>query len=207
MKESAVKNMELCLLMRKLLLKDRITFIHSYRVSEIAVSFAEYLGYSDQQLKSIHVGSLLHDIGKLRIDEAILNKKDRLTDHEYSIMQKHPIYGELILEKYILADEVIMAKHHHERWDGRGYPDRLKGEQTHVYARILALADSLEAMTGIRPYRSSLSWEEAFGEIERGRGSQFDPRLTDQFLQWMQLTNISVKEDVKEMYHNIVLAM
>lgn len=207
MRKSVVKNMELCLLMRKLLVKDQTTFIHSYRVSEIAVSFSQFIGYSPEQLKTIYVGALLHDIGKLKINEEILNKKDRLTEIEYLEIQNHPIYGVHILEKFVLCDEIIMAKYHHERWDGRGYPERLQANEIPVLARILALADSLEAMTGIRPYRNSLTWEEAFAEIERGKGTQFEPVMTEQFLQWMQVTTISVKDDVQEMYKNIVKAI
>lgn len=205
--KSAIKNMELCFLMRRLMLKDRITFIHSYRVSEIALSFVDELGFSDNDRKTIHVGGLLHDIGKLKIGEGILNKKERLTESEFLTIQKHPVYGEAILKKYVFTDEVLMAKYHHERWDGRGYPDGLVGEQIPPFARVLALADSLEAMTGIRPYRNSLSWDEAYAEIARGYGTQFDPELTEQFLKWMEKTNVSVKEDVEQLYQQIVLAI
>ncbi|MGC5325256.1 HD-GYP domain-containing protein [Brevibacillus sp. SYSU BS000544] len=205
--KSAIKNMELCFLMKRLMLKDSVTFIHSYRVSEIALSFVHELGFSESERKTIHVGGLLHDIGKLKIEEGILNKKERLTEQEFRTIQKHPVYGEAILKKYVFTDEILMAKHHHERWDGRGYPDGLQGEEIPTFARVLALADSLEAMTGIRPYRRSLNWDEAYEEIAQGQGTQFDPELTEQFLGWMKKTNVSVKEDVEQLYRQIVQAI
>jgi putative nucleotidyltransferase with HDIG domain len=202
---SVLRNMELCFLMRKLWKKDELTFLHSYRVTEIALSFANYIGIEKSKLKDLEVGALLHDIGKINVDGKILVKKGKLLEHEFAEIKRHPLFGVEILEVYVLDDVAIkVALHHHERWDGKGYPCGLNGESIPFEARLLSLADSLEAMTGIRPYRPSLSWEEAHQEIYSGKGTQFDPSLTDEFLKWMENHYFPVNRNSEQIFTRIM---
>jgi putative nucleotidyltransferase with HDIG domain len=202
---SVFNNMELCFLMRKLWQKDELTFLHSYRVTEIALSFANYIGIEKSKQKELELGALLHDIGKVKVNKNILMKKGMLREHEFVEMKKHPQFGIEILQEYVLNDTAIkMTLHHHERWDGNGYPCKLEGERIPFEARLLCLADSLEAMTGIRPYRSSLSWEEAYYEMKDGKGTQFDPVLTDEFLKWMQIYQIPVRSNSEHVFNKIL---
>lgn len=206
MKNSAIKNMELCYLMRKLMLRDQTTFIHSFRVSKFLGSFAEYLQLESKKIKQLQLGALLHDIGKLHIEEELLNKKGRFTEEEFRAVQKHPEFGEKILQDFMLEKEILdMAKHHHERWDGKGYPDQLKEEEIFLDARLLNLVDSLEAMTGIRPYRNPLSWEEGLHEIQKGMGTQFDPYLSMYFTEWMKGQQFHQDANIEKIYTDILL--
>lgn len=180
-------NFTLCMLMRNLGKKDPLTFQHSNRVTEIAASFAKKLGLSVKERMELVVGALLHDIGKIQIDHNILTKNDRLTDEEYNQIKLHPLYGFEMLKGYGMNEEIYqLALFHHERWDGRGYPYGLAGEDIPFLSRILSLADTLDAMTGERPYREPMSWVKAYGEIARNLGTQFDPVLTKEFLRWME---------------------
>ncbi|RAK20539.1 putative nucleotidyltransferase with HDIG domain [Anoxybacillus vitaminiphilus] len=202
---SVFNNMELCFLMRELWGKDELTFLHSYRVTEIALSFANYIGIEKSKQKEFELGALLHDIGKIKINRNILMKKGKLLEYEFVEMKKHPQFGIEILQKYALNDTAIkMTLHHHERWDGNGYPCSLEGEHIPFEARLLCLADSLEAMTGIRPYRSSLSWEEAYYEIKNGKGTQFDPALTDEFLKWMESHYFPISRNSEQIFTKIM---
>jgi putative nucleotidyltransferase with HDIG domain len=197
--------MELCFLMRKLWQKDELTFFHSYRVTEIVLSFANYIGIEKSKQKELELGALLHDIGKIKVNRNILMKKGNLLEQEFIEMKKHPQFGIEILQKYVLNDTAMkMTLHHHERWDGNGYPCKLEGEHIPFEARLLCLADSLEAMTGIRPYRSSLSWEEAYYEMKHGKGTQFDPILTDEFLKWMQIYQLLVRSNSEHIFNKIL---
>lgn len=199
------RNMELCLLMRRLWKKDKLTFLHSYRVTKILMSFVRYAEIETEKIKNLELGSLLHDIGKIKVSAAILQKKGKLLEHEYEEMKKHPQLGAEILAKYALPEMVEkMALSHHERWDGNGYPYGLKGKEIPLEARILALADSLEAMTGIRPYRSSLSWEEAYEEIMKGKGTQFDPELASLFLKWMEHEQIPIEYSLRALLESTI---
>ncbi|MFC5542891.1 HD-GYP domain-containing protein [Ureibacillus sp. FSL K6-3587] len=176
-----------CKLMRELGEKDPLTFHHSNRVTKIAVFFAKELGLSKNERKKLEVGALLHDIGKIKIDGDILNKNGKLTDEEYEQIKKHPLYGFEILENNGLSDEISqLALFHHERWDGKGYPYGLAKEEIPFLSRLLGLADTFEAMTGLRPYRKPFTWKEAYEEIERNTGTQFDPTLAKEFLRWME---------------------
>ena len=188
--ENSVKqelNLTVCMLMRDLGKKDPLTFQHSNRVTEIAVSFAKKLGLLAKDRKELEVGALLHDIGKIHIDDCILNKNGKLTDEEYDQMKKHPLYGFEILKSYGMIDGVYqLALYHHERWDGRGYPYGIAGEDIPFLSRLLSLADTLDAMTEIRPYRQPMPWVKAYEEIDKNLGTQFDPVLTREFLKWME---------------------
>ncbi|RLL43689.1 HD domain-containing protein [Oceanobacillus piezotolerans] len=166
-------------------LKDPYTRGHSERVAEYARILAKYTGrYKEDELKSFYHACLLHDIGKINIPDSILTKPGRLTDEEMEIIKTHPAVGAKAVQQVEgIADNISVIRHHHERWDGKGYPDGLKGEETPFLARATALADAFDAMTSSRSYRAALPLEEAKRRIMEGRGSQFDPKLVDAFLE------------------------
>lgn len=170
-------------------IKDANTFGHSDHVVKLALDLANELGLTDPaDLEAIRFGSLLHDIGKIGIPEHILNKPGRLTQQEYEIMKMHPIYGEKIVRKISGWDLVAdIIRHHHENFDGSGYPDGLKGEQISLRAQIVDLVDVFSALIEDRPYRRALSVEEALKLMEREMvGTKFDPRLYKAFLRVLQ---------------------
>ncbi len=160
--------------------KDRYTSGHSKRVAEYARMIAARLGKSPEEQEEIYRAGLLHDVGKIRIPEEIINKPGRLTDDEFNIIKIHPATGYHIL-RGISEDSIIATatKYHHERYDGRGYPNGLEGEKIPEVARILGVADSYDAMASNRSYRNALPQEVVRAEIEKGRGTQFDPRIAD----------------------------
>ena len=163
--------------------KDTYTRGHSDRVSEYSVLIGEHLGLSDDDLKTLRIGGLFHDIGKIGVPDSILLKTSRLTDDEYSEIKNHPSIGAHILSDATIFQDIIpIVKHHHERFDGNGYPSKLKGEDIPYLARITAIADSFDAMTSRRTYRDSLSLDIVKAEFEKNKGSQFDPKLADIFL-------------------------
>ncbi len=163
--------------------KDAMTSRHSQRVSEYSVLIAGKLGFSAQEQENLRKAALLHDIGKIGIPDSILNKPDRLTDQEYAVMQTHVTRGAEILKDFTLIEHVVEgARYHHERYDGRGYPDRLKGTDIPLYGRIIAIADAFDAMTANRVYRKRQDFSYVLGELHKGRGTQFDPELLDVFL-------------------------
>jgi HD-GYP domain-containing protein (c-di-GMP phosphodiesterase class II) len=135
----------------------------------------------------IHTTGTLHDVGKIGVPDAILKKPARLDDDEFAMMQTHTVLGEVIVRKAPqLAFALPGVRHHHERWDGQGYPDQISGEDIPFMARILALADTFDAMTSDRPYRKGLPLEVALGEIEKNAGTQFDPELAPAFVAMMR---------------------
>ena len=163
--------------------KDTYTRGHSDRVSEISVLIGKKLGLPDQDLKTLQIGGLFHDIGKIGVPDTILQKESKLTDDEYSEIKNHPSIGVHILSNATIFKDIIpIVKHHHERFDGRGYPSQLKGEEIPYLARIAANADSFDAMTSKRSYRDSLPLDVVKEEFRKNRGTQFDPELTDLFL-------------------------
>ncbi|MCI8273656.1 MAG: HD-GYP domain-containing protein [Clostridia bacterium] len=163
--------------------KDSYTRGHSDRVSEYSVLIGEKIGLSEEQLKTLKVGGLFHDIGKIGIPDSILQKQAKLTDDEYSEIKNHPSIGAHILGAASIFKEIIpIVKHHHERYDGRGYPSGLAGENIPYLARIAAIADTFDAMTSRRSYRDALELQIVKDEIERCKGTQFDPQLADVFL-------------------------
>lgn len=134
------------------------------------------MGLKGSELENIHIAAHLHDIGKMGIPEAILNKKGRLLPHEFAQIQRHPEIGYKILAKskgLHKIGEIVL--HHHERWDGGGYPDGLREDKIPLGSRIIGVVDSIDAMTSIRPYRRAMSWEECWEEILINKGIQFDP--------------------------------
>ena len=163
--------------------KDPYTRGHSDRVSAYSVLIGKYLGLSDEDLKTLQIGGLFHDIGKIGIPDSILLKESKLTDDEYSEIKNHPAIGAHILSSATIFQDIIpIVKHHHERYDGRGYPSQLKGENIPYMARVAAVADTFDAMTSKRSYRDSLPMDVVISEFERCRGTQFDPELDDLFL-------------------------
>ena len=163
--------------------KDTYTRGHSDRVSEYSVLIGKHVGLSDNDLKNLQIGGLFHDVGKIGVPDAILQKESKLTDDEYSEIKNHPSIGAHILSTAtIFKDMIPIVKHHHEKYDGTGYPGKLAGENIPYLARIAAIADSFDAMTSRRTYRDSLPIETVISEFRRCKGSQFDPELTDLFL-------------------------
>jgi putative nucleotidyltransferase with HDIG domain len=149
----------------------------------MSVATAQGLGLPQADIEKIRLGGLVHDIGKIGVRESVLNKPGCLTDEELRQIRNHPEIGEHILAP-IADDEKIlrMVRNHHERYDGNGYPDRLKADQIPLCARILTVPDAYDAMTSERPYREAMSDETACREIEHGKGTQFDPWVADAFL-------------------------
>ena len=163
--------------------KDTYTRGHSDRVSEYSVLIGKHAGLSDNDLKNLQIGGLFHDVGKIGVPDAILQKESKLTDDEYSEIKNHPSIGAHILSTAtIFKDMIPIVKHHHEKYDGTGYPGKLAGENIPYLARIAAIADSFDAMTSRRTYRDSLPIETVISEFRRCKGTQFDPKLTDLFL-------------------------
>ncbi len=160
--------------------KDENTSQHSTRVSEYSVLIAQKLGLGEAECENLRKVAVLHDIGKIGIPDRVLNKPGRLTDEEYSIMKSHVSKGADILKNFTLIDHVADgALYHHERYDGRGYVNGLKGEEIPLYARIIGIADAFDAMTANRVYRSRLDFGYVLEELRKGKGTQFDPDLVD----------------------------
>ncbi|MBU1105864.1 MAG: GAF domain-containing protein [Candidatus Riflebacteria bacterium] len=164
--------------------KDAYTRGHSERVAHYSMEIGRTMGFSPAEIKNLHIGALLHDIGKIGISEAIINKDSKLTDAEYQEIKTHPARGASIIEPAkFLREKVPLIKYHHERYDGKGYPDGLKGEAIPLMARIVCAADSFDAMTSKRAYRDIMPLDEARQELLRCSGTQFDPRIVSAFLE------------------------
>ena len=158
--------------------KDRYTNGHSSRVAKYSVMIGERMGYDDEQLKQLEYAALLHDVGKIGIPDSIIKKSSGLTDQEYEIIKSHPIIGSQILSKITEIPNIeIGAKWHHERFDGKGYPDHLQGYDIPEVARIIGVADTYDAMASKRSYRDTLPQNIVRQEIEKGVGTQFDPAI------------------------------
>ena len=174
--------------------KDPYTQGHSKRVAEYAVALARQLGLPDDEINLIHITGTLHDVGKIGVPDAILKKPGRLETEERLVMETHPVLGEVIVRKAPkLAHALPGVRHHHERWDGGGYPDGLAGEAIPRIARILAVADTFDAMTSDRPYRKGLAVQIAVDEVARGSGTQFEPALSAAFVALMGQTAVPLK--------------
>lgn len=163
--------------------KDDYTGKHSKMVSKYSILLAEKLGLTENEKNRLRIGALLHDCGKIGIPDNIIHKSQKLSDTEFTIIKNHTLLGYNII-KHITNDEEIIncVRSHHERWDGKGYPDGLQGNAIHLFARIVCIADVYHAMTSDRPYRKALTQEEAIDELIRTKGTQFDPKLVDAFV-------------------------
>ncbi len=180
--------------------KDPYTHGHSMRVTLYSIILAKELGVPQDKLELIETSGLLHDIGKIAIPQAILCKPGKLDDNEFVVMKSHPSSSERLISSIEKLHDVSPGvKHHHERWDGRGYPDRLAGEDIPFTARIIAIADTYDAMTSTRSYRKALDHEVAIAEIEKCAGSQFDPALAQKFVEIQDIIK-AAKENPEEYY-------
>ena len=163
--------------------RDRYTYNHTDRVVHFCETFAKHIGLSDENLRLLLYSAYLHDIGKINVPQEILISEKKLTDEQWILMKKHPSDGADIVRKIkgfdVIAD---IVNQHHERYDGTGYPCGKKGEELHYLARVLTLADSFDAMTAKRPYQRTKTFKDAFAEIRRCKGTQFDPLLSEQFI-------------------------
>jgi putative two-component system response regulator len=158
--------------------RDAYTHAHMKRLSDYALALAFQLGWDETQLEALEYGAILHDIGKIYVPETVLCKNGKLTDEEWVEMRKHPEVGaRMIRDIPYLASAIPMVLYHHERWDGTGYPEGLRGEEIPASARLLTVADAFDAMTSDRPYREALSADMAYEEIIDGSGQQFDPGM------------------------------
>jgi len=163
--------------------RDSYTEEHSKRVTALALRVGERAGCPEEEMECLKIAAMLHDVGKIAIPDRVLLKPDRLTLEEFMIIKTHPVIGENILRPISLFDrERKILLHHHERWDGKGYPEGLAGENIPLLSRILAVVDSFDAMTNNRPYRSALPLTTAVEELEKNRYTQFDGALVDIFL-------------------------
>ncbi len=180
--------------------KDSYTRGHSDRVSAYSVLIGKHLNLPEEDLKTLKIGGLFHDIGKIGVPDSILLKESKLTDDEYSEIKNHPSIGAHILSNATIFQNIIpIVKHHHEKYDGHGYPAQLKGEDIPYFARIAAIADSFDAMTSRRTYRNSLPIETVISEFERCKGTQFDPELDDLFLDILK-NHFDEIEEIQEKY-------
>ncbi len=171
---------------------------HAHRVVGLAVAAARTLGWSDEALGNVRAGSLLHDVGKLAVPAAVLAKPGPLTAAELAEVRRHPAIGSVLVSSLPGARRALPSiLHHHERWDGTGYPDGLAGEQIPLAARVFAVADALDALTTDRPYRQAVSWEPARQEIRRGTGTQFDPAMVEAYDRISDATFIRLGEVVR----------
>lgn len=171
-------------LVRSLEARDRYTKDHSSRVGGLSMRLSQALGVDDETQQLIHTGGLLHDIGKVGIADEVLLKPGRYTDKEYAIMKAHPAIGDAILKNMdTLVRERLMVRHHHERWDGKGYPDGIGGEEIPFEARIVCVADAIDAMTTHRVYRMARPISFCLEQVKLGSGTQFDPQVVEAAVQ------------------------
>jgi HD-GYP domain-containing protein (c-di-GMP phosphodiesterase class II) len=183
-------------LIRRVRLMRPATYQHSMRVARLARATGRTLGFNDAQLRQLAYTAVLHDAGKILVPEAVLNRPRRPTRTELFILHMHPSFGALLASYYNLPAELrIRTQHHHERWDGRGYPHKLGGEDIPLMARIVQVADTYDAMVAAdRPYRQPLAHDEAAAELRRQEGKQFDPRVIEAFLDAFPITTWRLQE-------------
>ena len=179
--------------------RDPYTADHSRRVADLSVRIAEVHKLNERDIERLRIASRMHDIGKIGIGNDLLHKPGKLTEHEWKIMQEHPVIGEQLLKPYRqFRHETRLVRSHHERWDGKGYPDGLRGPSIPLGSRIIAVADTFDAMTTSRPYRPALSRQIAIDEIRNSALTQFDPQVVASFLQvmeeWSKIRSITGEE-------------
>lgn len=168
-------------------LRDIGTGVHSTQIVELAIAVGAHFGLQTNELRYLEIGASLHDLGKIGVPDGILQKPDKLSETEFSLMRRHPEYGWAILRHVPGFEWVsLYILHHHERWDGRGYPGGLKGEEIPFGARILAVVDAFHAMISDRPYRKGMTYDEACCRLEDAAGTQFDPVIVEVFVQYVR---------------------
>lgn len=173
--------------------KDHYTYGHSMRVTYYSLVLGKEIGFNEEELYELEMAALFHDIGKIAIPDSVLLKPTRLNEDEFLVMKTHPEKSSEILEGFKPFEKVAKyARHHHERFDGRGYPEGLKGEEIPLCSRIILITDTFDAMTSSRPYRKGLDFEVAYEELTEFAGSQFDPNLVEAFCRAMR------KEEAKQ---------
>jgi len=166
--------------------RDPYTGGHTKRVMEYSLAIGQTFGLTDQEMERLRLAAVLHDVGKIGVRDNILLKNGKLDEQEFQEMKRHTIYGEEVLKHIKYFKDIIPGvKHHHERYDGKGYPEGLMGGQIDIIARIIAVGDTFDAMTSDRPYRKALAKTIAYAEIEKNAGSQFDPEVVKAFLKTM----------------------
>lgn len=176
-------------------LKDTYTQGHAKRVTEYSLSIGSRLNLSESKLRDLYLGAVLHDIGKIGTEDDVLNKPERLNLREETLIREHPLKGTLfIVGIESLSHIVPTILHHHERWDGSGYPARLKGEQIPLHARIVSIADAFDAMLSVRSYRPAQEKEAAIRELQNQKGMQFDPFLVDIFIECLNESPFEIKD-------------
>ena len=163
--------------------RDPYTFEHSWRVACLSELIAHKMGIAEEWIQAIHIAAHLHDIGKMGVPDFVLNKTGKLTESEFDLMKSHSRIGFNIIKKLPILEEISQyILYHHERWDGKGYPERIKGKDIPLGARIIAVSDTFDAITSIRTYRSSRTIEQAFEEIGNCATTQFCPEVVECFL-------------------------
>ncbi|OGQ13696.1 MAG: hypothetical protein A3B70_07905 [Deltaproteobacteria bacterium RIFCSPHIGHO2_02_FULL_40_11] len=171
-------------MLESLSIKDPQTCAHSVRVSEYALMMAQALKLSPEEALKLELGALLHDVGKIGVPDAILLKEGKLTPEEFEIMKKHSVWSAKIISQLShMADIIPIVKHHHERIDGLGYPEGLKDREIPYLTKIVFIVDAFDAMTSDRPYRKALPTHQAYEELSRCAGTQFDTRLVQVFIE------------------------
>jgi HD-GYP domain-containing protein (c-di-GMP phosphodiesterase class II) len=179
----AVRTSVICAMNQLLDLKDLNTGVHSTRLAEWAVRIGRDLGLDDECLRDLEAAAILHDIGKIGVPDAILRKPAKLTEEEYAVIKKHPEYGWAVLRAVPGFERVsLFVLHHHEAFDGKGYPAGLRGDEIPIGSRIVSVMDSFDAMVSSRPYRKGMPLEEAIRRLEADTGKQFDPVFTPWFI-------------------------
>lgn len=184
---SALRNSVICAFNQLLDLKDLNTGVHSTRLAEWGMRVGQELGLEESELQNLEVAALLHDIGKVGIPDAILRKPGRLDPEEYALMKKHPEYGWAVLRMLPGFERAALdILHHHESFDGKGYPAGLKDTEIPVVSRIVCVIDAFDAMVSSRPYRKGLPYEEAVRRLNEASGTQFDPVVVQSFLSFAE---------------------
>lgn len=164
--------------------------LHSRRVSDYCVRVGHVLGLDDERIDELRLAGMFHDIGKISIPDHIINKPGKLTDEEWTVMRMHPVIGyEILSAAAEYAALAPYARSHHERMDGRGYPDQLKGDEIPLISRIISISDAYEAMTADRPYRKAMDKKAAIEELRAHAGTQFDPALVEIFIERVLLAD------------------
>lgn len=183
-------------ILKALDVKDNYTFGHSMRVAYFSLVTGAEAKLTDEEMSDLELSAIFHDIGKIGTPDAVLNKPSRLSEEEFQVMKQHPEKSFEILKDFPNFEKIATnARLHHERYDGKGYPLGLKGEEIPLAARIILIADTFDAMTSTRPYRKGLPYEVAFDELLQFSGSQFDPFLVKMFIQGMKKEALKGEEE------------